>query len=97
MFILNKLLALQSGEFHDPDELAQMAIAFFAPLIPTDEPFHKGKMFIQFDQQPLHCLHLFRESLVRKGLIAPKIEKKLSKRKLSEPTYYTSNLLCITT
>ncbi|PWA84032.1 hypothetical protein CTI12_AA134830 [Artemisia annua] len=83
MFILDALLALQTGEGHDTHELAKMAISFFAPLIPTDEPLHKDRAFSQFDPQPLHCLHLFRESLVSKGLILPKRTKKLWKRKLT--------------
>ncbi|XP_071709767.1 UPF0481 protein At3g47200-like [Rutidosis leptorrhynchoides] len=83
MFVLESLLAVQTGEDHDPHELARMGITFFAPLIPTDEPFNKGNVSDEFDPQPLHCLHLFRENLVNKGLILPKRTKKLWKRKLS--------------
>lgn len=83
LFILDALLYLQGGEGHDTHELARMAIMFFAPLIPTDEPLHKGRAFSQFDPQPLHCLQLFRESLVSKGLVLPKRTKRLWKRRLS--------------
>nr|XP_043616220.1 UPF0481 protein At3g47200-like [Erigeron canadensis] len=83
LFILDELLAFQTCEGHDPHTLVRMAVTFFAPLIPTDEPFHKVKEFSQYDPLPLHCLHLFRESLVSRELILPKRAKKLWKRKLS--------------
>ncbi|KAL7603709.1 hypothetical protein Lser_V15G20086 [Lactuca serriola] len=83
LFILDELLALQNPDGQNTDALANMAIPFFAPLIPTDEPMKKGGGFSSFDRQPLHCLQLFRENLVSKGLILPKRTKKLWKRRLT--------------
>ncbi|GJX94242.1 UPF0481 protein-like protein [Tanacetum coccineum] len=82
MYILDALLTLQTGDSHDTNALVKMGNTFFAPLIPTDEPFHKDKEFSS-DPLPLHCLHLFREGLVNKGIILPKRTKKLWKRRLS--------------
>ncbi|CAH1421154.1 unnamed protein product [Lactuca virosa] len=82
LFILDALIALQSP-VRDTHYLVKMAISFFAPLIPTDEPVDKGADFTHLDPQSHHCLQLFRENLVSKGLIAPKPAKKLWKRRLS--------------
>ncbi|KAL4582238.1 hypothetical protein LXL04_006782 [Taraxacum kok-saghyz] len=81
-FILDELLAIQTPEVHDTNSVAKMAIPFFAPLIPTDEPMQKDESFSQFDIQiqPLHCLQLFRENLVNKTLNLPKRTKKSWKR-----------------
>ncbi|KAI3669794.1 hypothetical protein L6452_41201 [Arctium lappa] len=83
MFILDELFALQSVEGHESGMLASMAITFFAPLIPTDEPLLESRAVSQFGPHPLHCLELFRENLVSKALILPKRAKKLWKRRLS--------------
>ncbi|XP_047311080.1 UPF0481 protein At3g47200-like [Impatiens glandulifera] len=84
LFVLDRLLGLQ---FRQPEQrglVAELAIRFFDPLMPTDEPLTKtdrnklesslrfnDKSMIPFDplsdQGGLHCLDVFRRSLLRKG------------------------------
>lgn len=80
LFILDRLLGLQ---FNDPDQkglVAQLALRFFDPLTPTDEPLTKSDMTklesslgyaAAFDPLSdhggLHCLEVFRRSLLRTG------------------------------
>ncbi|KAJ4714817.1 hypothetical protein OWV82_013246 [Melia azedarach] len=88
LFILDRLLGLQFG---DPDQkglVAKLALRFFDPLTPTDEPLTKGdrnklETSIGYantfdplsDQGGLHCLDVFRNSLLRSGPqpVPPKI------------------------
>ncbi|XP_062102652.1 UPF0481 protein At3g47200-like [Humulus lupulus] len=82
LFILERLLELQLG---DPDKrvlVSKLALQFFDPLMPTDEPLSKsyrsklessmGYNAATFDplsdQGALHCLDVFRRSLLRRGL-----------------------------
>ncbi|KAK3221763.1 hypothetical protein Dsin_008788 [Dipteronia sinensis] len=75
LFILDRLLGL---EFGNPDEkglVSKLALGFFDPLTPTDEPltkFDQNKLekttFDPLsDQGGLHCLDVFRTSLLRSG------------------------------
>ncbi|KDP31987.1 hypothetical protein JCGZ_12448 [Jatropha curcas] len=81
LFVLDRLLGLQ---FDRPDMkgiVAKLALRFFDPLMPTDEPLTKseksklessrGYSNATFDpladQEGLHCLDVFRTSLLRRG------------------------------
>ncbi|PON67192.1 hypothetical protein TorRG33x02_265600 [Trema orientale] len=80
LFILDRLLGLQLG---DPDQrglVSKLALQFFDPLMPTDEPLTKSdrsKLESSmgytttfdplWDQGGLHCLDVFRRSLLRRG------------------------------
>ncbi|OAY35508.1 UPF0481 protein At3g47200 [Manihot esculenta] len=80
LFILDRLLGLQ---FDDPDQkglVAKLALGFFDPLMPTDEPLtktEKNKLESSLgyatafdplaDQGEVHCLDVFRRSLLRTG------------------------------
>lgn len=80
LFILDRLLGLQLG---DPDQkglVAKLTLQFFDPLMPTDEPLTKSdrnKLESSLgytttfdplsDQGGLHCLDVFRRSLLRSG------------------------------
>ncbi|KAK4799597.1 hypothetical protein SAY86_024962 [Trapa natans] len=80
MFILDRLLGIQLG---DPDQkglVAKLALRFFDPLMPTDEPLSKSDrsrleslgFSAKFDplsdyESGLHCLDVFRRSLLSSG------------------------------
>ncbi|KAB1214776.1 hypothetical protein CJ030_MR5G017519 [Morella rubra] len=80
LFILDRLLGIQLG---DPDQkgfVSKLTLHFFDPLMPTDEPLTKSDRdklesslgyAITFDplsdQGGLHCLDVFRRSLLRRG------------------------------
>ncbi|KZV24962.1 hypothetical protein F511_01932 [Dorcoceras hygrometricum] len=77
LFVLDRLLGLQSGNPDQKGVVARLALRFFDPLMPTDEPLTKrnrkkvessiGKEST-FDplteQGGLHCLEVFRRSLL---------------------------------
>lgn len=76
-FILDCLLSLQLDRHEDSSKLvAHLAIQFFDPLMPTDEPLNKSNRtklesvastFDPLSQGGLHCLDVFRRSLLRSG------------------------------
>uniref|UniRef100_A0A516IJF1 Uncharacterized protein n=1 Tax=Turnera subulata TaxID=218843 RepID=A0A516IJF1_9ROSI len=94
LFTLDRLLGLQ---FNDPNQkgfVAKLALRFFDPLMPTDEPLTKSdrnKLASSLghatafdplsDQEGLHCLDVFRRSLLRTG---PKPTPKLRIRRWSQ-------------
>ncbi|KAL7231754.1 hypothetical protein ACSBR2_009899 [Camellia fascicularis] len=77
LFILDRLLGLENGDPHQRGLVAKLAIQFFDPLMPTDESltsssssssFKNLTMFDPFAEQGgLHCLDVFRRSLMRVG------------------------------
>lgn len=80
LFILDRLFGLQFGEPEQRGLVAKLALRFFDPLMPTDEPLTKGErnklesslryanIFDPLsDQGGLHCLDVFRKSLLRSG------------------------------
>ncbi|CAH1437459.1 unnamed protein product [Lactuca virosa] len=82
LFILDRLLGLQFGQPDQKGLVAKLALRFFDPLMPTDEPLtksHRSKMKSSrghdvssafdplSDQSYLHCLHVFRQSLLSRG------------------------------
>lgn len=80
LFILDRLFGLQFGEPEKKGIVAKLALRFFDPLMPTDEPLTKGErnklesslryanIFDPLsDQGGLHCLDVFRKSLLRSG------------------------------
>ncbi|KAL9464264.1 hypothetical protein AB3S75_001961 [Citrus x aurantiifolia] len=80
LFILDRLLGLQFGKPEQKGLVAKLALRFFDPLMPTDEPLTKGErnklesslgnanIFDPLsDQVGLHCLDVFRKSLLRSG------------------------------
>ncbi|CAH9089988.1 unnamed protein product [Cuscuta epithymum] len=75
LFVLDTLYSIQSGDL-DPKGgvVANLAVRFFDPLMPSDEPLTKsgmnrlGKSFDPLtDLAGLHCLDVFRRSLLRTG------------------------------
>ncbi|XP_010503684.1 PREDICTED: UPF0481 protein At3g47200-like [Camelina sativa] len=96
LFVLNRLLELQLGTRNQTGLVAQLAIRFFDPLMPTDEPLTKtdqsklenslarDKAFDPFaDMGELHCLDVFRRSLLR---TSPKPEPRLTRKRWSRDT-----------
>ncbi|KAJ4965355.1 hypothetical protein NE237_017204 [Protea cynaroides] len=84
LFVLDRLWGLQIGEPDQRGLVAKLALRFFDPLMPTDEPLQKRERdklesslgsanspttpFDPFtDLMGLHCLDVFRRSLLRKG------------------------------
>ncbi|XVF17627.1 hypothetical protein REPUB_Repub10bG0139600 [Reevesia pubescens] len=64
LFVLDKLLGIQLGEPRQKGKVAKLAIKFFEPLMPTNEPL--TNTFDPFsDLGGLHCLEVFRRSLLR--------------------------------
>lgn len=95
LFVLNRLLELQLGTRNQTGLVAQLAVRFFDPLMPTDEPLTKTdqsklenslarEAFDPFaDMGELHCLDVFRGSLLRSS---PKPEPRLSRKRWSRNT-----------
>ncbi|XP_031253618.1 UPF0481 protein At3g47200-like [Pistacia vera] len=80
LFILDRLLGLQIGYPEQKGLVAKLALRFFDPLTPTDEPLTKGDIsklesslgytntFDPLsDQGGLHCLDVFRRGLLCSG------------------------------
>lgn len=80
LFILDRLLGLQLGDPELKGLVPKLALRFFDPLMPTDEPLTKSdrnKLESSLgyattfdplsDQGSLHCLDVFRRSLLRSG------------------------------
>ncbi|XP_010270826.1 PREDICTED: UPF0481 protein At3g47200-like [Nelumbo nucifera] len=82
LFILDRLLGLQIGVPDQKGLVAKLALRFFDPLTPTDEPLQKSdrtklESSLELghattfdpltDQGGLHCLDIFRRSLLRTG------------------------------
>ncbi|XP_057449556.1 UPF0481 protein At3g47200 [Lotus japonicus] len=80
LFVLDRLLGLQLGNPDLKGLVAGLALRFFDPLMPTDEPLTKSdinKLESSFkssdtfdplsDLGGLHCLDVFRRSLLRTG------------------------------
>ncbi|KAL0890422.1 hypothetical protein Bca101_014405 [Brassica carinata] len=95
LFVLNRLLELQLGSQYQTGLVAQLAIRFFNPLMPTDKLATKtDQLEIKIssendnffnpiadkDKEELHCLDVFRRSLLRPSL---KPEPRLSRTKWS--------------
>ncbi|KAM7250389.1 hypothetical protein ACFE04_022272 [Oxalis oulophora] len=82
LFVLDRLLEIQLGHLYQKGMVANLAIRFFDPLMPTDEPLtksYRNKLesssvgyATSFDplteQNGLHCLDVFRTSLLRSGM-----------------------------
>ncbi|KAK2967620.1 hypothetical protein RJ640_030491 [Escallonia rubra] len=89
LFVLDCLLGLQLNmPDYQKDEVAKLALQFFDPLKPTDEPLSKSdrknlesSMGYASTFYPLsgglHCLDVFRQSLLRRG---PKPESRIFPR-----------------
>ncbi|XP_058081555.1 UPF0481 protein At3g47200-like [Magnolia sinica] len=79
LFVLDRLLGLQIGQPDQRGLVSKLALRFFDPLMPSDEPLRKAdrnrlesqKYVDTFDpltdQGSLHCLDVFRRSLLRSG------------------------------
>ncbi|KAG2724338.1 hypothetical protein I3843_01G013800 [Carya illinoinensis] len=80
LFILDRLLGIQLGYPDQKGLVAQLTLQFFDPLMPTDEPMSKSdrnKLESSLghpttfdplsDQGCVHCLDVFRRSLLRTG------------------------------
>ena len=85
LFVLDLLLGLQLGNPEQTGAVAGLAVRFFDPLMPTDEPLlrkDRSKLESSIGASPaaaafefdplsgpmLHCLDVFRRSLLRAGL-----------------------------
>ncbi|KAL5707050.1 hypothetical protein ACHQM5_025146 [Ranunculus cassubicifolius] len=82
LFVLERLLDLQIDEPEQKGYVSKFILTFFDPLIPTDEPLrksdlnklesslsHQSSTFDPLTEQgALHCLDVFRRSLLRTGL-----------------------------
>ncbi|KAH7688856.1 beta-sandwich domain of Sec23/24 domain-containing protein [Dioscorea alata] len=76
LFILDRLYGLQLNQPDQTGLVARLAIRFFDPLIPTDEPLrsrdrsklHLDPAFDPLSDTGLHCLDVFRQSLLRTGI-----------------------------
>lgn len=87
LFVLDRLLGLQLGDHYQKGLVAELALRFFDPLTPNDEPLTKSSLnklesslgsATTFDplgdHDGLHCLDVFRRSLLRSGpKLAPKV------------------------
>lgn len=86
LFVLDRLMGIQLGEPDQKGAVAKLATKFFDPLTPTDEALTKSDMNRSgsslrhtntfdpfFDLHALHCLDVFRRSLLRS---VPKPEPK---------------------
>ncbi|XP_015065879.1 UPF0481 protein At3g47200-like [Solanum pennellii] len=80
LFILDRLYGIQSDMPHEKGIVARLALRFFDPLMPTDEPLTKSDLTklessmgrsASFDPLAdlagLHCLDVFRRSLLQTG------------------------------
>ena len=84
LFVLDLLLGIQLGHPEQTGAVASLAVRFFDPLMPTDTPLHRKDRFklessvdsdaaaaAAFDplsNPMLHCLDVFRRSLLRAGM-----------------------------
>ncbi|CAO2830951.1 unnamed protein product [Amaranthus hypochondriacus] len=82
LFVLENIISLQLGDPNRKSVVEDLAIEFFDPLSPIDEPLitrqqmelksslHKNSIPFDplSDQSGLHCLDVFRRNLLRKGL-----------------------------
>ncbi|VVB05120.1 unnamed protein product [Arabis nemorensis] len=99
LFVLNRLLELQLGPRKQTGLVAQLAVRFFDPLMPTDEPLTRNDQsnlddsldkdnffnpIADKDRDELHCLDVFRRSLLRPSTTKP--EPRLSRRRWSWKT-----------
>lgn len=83
LFVLDRILAIQIGRHENSGLVAKLAVQFFDPLMPTDEPLVRkdrgrwgsvhnqiedpSKSFDPLSDGGLHCLDVFRHSLLRVG------------------------------
>ncbi|GJN02411.1 hypothetical protein PR202_ga19757 [Eleusine coracana subsp. coracana] len=79
LFVLDLLLGMQLGSPEQTGAVAALAVRFFDPLMPTDAPLlrkDRSKLessvqaaaFDPLSDPMLHCLDVFRRSLLRAGL-----------------------------
>ncbi|KAJ6733162.1 PROTEIN putative (DUF247)-RELATED [Salix koriyanagi] len=75
LFVLDRFLRLQLNNSYQKGLLEQLALIFFYPLTPTPTPMKKSEIpsgiAASFDPlsvlEDLHCLDVFRKSLLRPG------------------------------
>lgn len=76
LFVLDRLLELQLGTLNQTGLVAQVAVKFFDPLMPTGEastrlnpsnvkPWLERSLDLLGDNGELHCLDVFRRSLLK--------------------------------
>ncbi|KAG0476280.1 hypothetical protein HPP92_013121 [Vanilla planifolia] len=67
LFVLDRFLALQLGQDSSlSSRVVPLALRFFEPLMPTDEPLHPSAPFDPLSQAGgLHCLDVFRRKLLQ--------------------------------
>lgn len=65
LFILDRVLGLQTGNPDQKGVVSRLAIKFFDPLTPTDEPMSNKMTYDPLlEQDGLHCLDVFRRNLL---------------------------------
>ncbi|KAJ3679516.1 hypothetical protein LUZ60_017527 [Juncus effusus] len=77
LFVLDRLLSVQSNRPDQKGHVAHLAVCFFDPLMPTDVPLQErdrarmemsiNGFFDPLSDDGLHCLDAFRMSLLRTG------------------------------
>ncbi|KAL0755658.1 hypothetical protein Bca101_093326 [Brassica carinata] len=87
LFVLDKLLELQPDTVYQPGLVAQLAVNFFAQLMPTGEELPKRDKVESVDSVSdngeLHCLDVFHQSLFKSTWTLDKksLKKSISSRK----------------
>lgn len=87
LFVLDKLLELQPDTVYQPGLVAQLAVNFFAQLMPTGEELPKRDKVESVDSVSdngeLHCLDVFHRSLFKSTWTLDKksLKKSISSRK----------------
>nr|VDC62183.1 unnamed protein product [Brassica rapa] len=87
LFVLDKLLELQPDTVYQPGLVAQLAVNFFAQLMPTGEELTKRDKVESVDSVSdngeLHCLDVFHRSLFKSTWTPDKksLKKSISSRK----------------
>ncbi|KAJ7963969.1 hypothetical protein O6P43_013848 [Quillaja saponaria] len=110
LFVLDRLLGLQLGDPEQRGLVAKLVLQFFDPLMPIDKPLTnsdgtklesslgwKTTFDPLSDQGGLHCLDVFRRSLLRTGSQpTPKVWIKRSSHanRVADKRASTTNTLC---
>ncbi|XP_018437744.1 UPF0481 protein At3g47200 [Raphanus sativus] len=87
LFVLDKLLELQPDTVYQPGLVAQLAVKFFAQLMPTGEELTKmdkvESVDLVGDNGELHCLDVFHRSLFKSTRTpdGKSLKKSMSSRK----------------
>ncbi|KAF3792714.1 UPF0481 protein [Nymphaea thermarum] len=92
LFVLERLYALQEGDPNKGSIVAKLVLQFFDPLMPNDEPLVSNRIqaadvFDPLTEGGLHCLDVFRRSLLRSGPSEPVKVPKVWRRRRSRTVH----------